>query len=119
MPKTKRSRKYLALPFFAIFFRVSTKFFTLFFFNFQGQTFSLPEETLNGFAFSIVVYVSVGFLCIVLLVCRRFFSLFGNCELGGAVTPKYVSGAILVGLWFLYVGLIIMKTSTGLLDGFL
>ena len=66
-----------------------------------------------------VVYAIVGFSCIFLLICRRYMNFFGNAELGGTVMPKYISGLILVGLWFLYVGMIIMKTSTNKLDGFL
>ena len=50
-----------------------------------------------------LLYSIAAILAIALLMLRRKLAIFGNAELGGTVGPKYVSGAILVALWFSYV----------------
>lgn len=66
----------------------------------QGKDFEVKDAALG---FSVLLYSIAAILAIALLMLRRKLALFGNAELGGTVAPKYVSGAILVGLWFSYV----------------
>jgi len=62
--------------------------------------FKVKDEALG---FSVLLYSITAILAIILLMLRRKLNIFGNAELGGTVTPKYVSGIILVLLWFSYV----------------
>jgi len=66
----------------------------------KGEKFIVEDPALG---FSVLLYSITAILAICLLMLRRKLSLFGQAELGGAVGPKYVSGAILVLLWFTYV----------------
>merc|ERR1712088_1053102 len=66
----------------------------------EGKVFEVKDEALG---FSVLLYSIAAILAIALLMLRRKLAFFGNAELGGTVAPKYVSGAILVGLWFSYV----------------
>ncbi len=66
----------------------------------RGTIFEVPAGDLG---FSVAVYTAVAFAAIALILLRRFLSLFGNAELGGAVIPKYMSGAFLIMLWFVYI----------------
>ena len=69
-------------------------------FSFQGKEFIVEDAALG---FSVLLYSIAAIAAIALLMLRRKLAIFGNAELGGTVTPKYVSGAILVTLWFGYV----------------
>ena len=69
-------------------------------FPFQGKPFIVIDDALG---FSVMLYSITAILAIILLMLRRKLNIFGNAELGGAVTPKYVSGIILVLLWLTYV----------------
>lgn len=66
----------------------------------KGSTFKVPSGSLG---FSVTLYTITAIIAIVLLMVRRSLSLFGSAELGGPSTPKIVSAAILVSLWFTYV----------------
>jgi len=66
----------------------------------KGKEFIVEDAALG---FSVLLYSIAAILAIALLMLRRKLAVFGNAELGGAVAPKYVSGAILVTLWFGYV----------------
>ena len=66
----------------------------------KGKEFIVEDAALG---FSVLLYSIAAILAIALLMLRRKLAFFGNAELGGTVAPKYVSGAILVGLWFSYV----------------
>lgn len=66
----------------------------------KGQEFIVEDAALG---FSVLLYSIAAILAIALLMLRRKLAIFGNAELGGTVGPKYVSGAILVVLWFSYV----------------
>jgi solute carrier family 8 (sodium/calcium exchanger) len=66
----------------------------------KGNEFAVKDEALG---FSVLLYSITTILAIILLMLRRKLNIFGNAELGGTVTPKYVSGIILVLLWFSYV----------------
>eukprot|EP00931_Biecheleriopsis_adriatica_P064343 TRINITY_DN39137_c0_g1_i1.p1 TRINITY_DN39137_c0_g1~~TRINITY_DN39137_c0_g1_i1.p1 ORF type:complete len:821 (+),score=131.44 TRINITY_DN39137_c0_g1_i1:95-2557(+) len=56
----------------------------------------------NGLGFSVSVFCGCAVACFAVLVGRRV--MFGG-ELGGPKNPKYISCAILVFLWVLYLGL--------------
>jgi len=66
----------------------------------KGKEFIVEDAALG---FSVLLYSIAAIAAIALLMLRRKLAIFGNAELGGTVTPKYVSGAILVTLWFGYV----------------
>lgn len=66
----------------------------------KGKEFIVEDAALG---FSVLLYSIAAILAIALLMLRRKLAFFGNAELGGTVAPKYMSGAILVGLWFSYV----------------
>ena len=38
-----------------------------------------------------------------LLFARRYLKVFGKGELGGPLVPKYLTSAVLMGLWFIYI----------------
>jgi len=61
-------------------------------------------------SFSVTVYTVCAVLVIVLFMARRYLGLFGQAELGGAVGPKWASGAFMIFLWLLYVTLSTLKT---------
>jgi len=69
-------------------------------------------HTANGGAFkvdpgslsvSVTLYTICALIALLWLVARRFLSVFGNAELGGPAVMKYISGAVFVGLWIIYV----------------
>lgn len=66
----------------------------------RGTIFVVPAGDLG---FSVAVYTAVAFAAIALILLRRFLSVFGKAELGGAVIPKYMSGGFLIMLWFVYI----------------
>jgi len=66
----------------------------------KGEEFKVVD---NALGFSVMLYSLTAIAAITLLMLRRKLNIFGNAELGGAVTPKYVSGIILVLLWLTYV----------------
>jgi len=66
----------------------------------KGKEFIVEDAALG---FSVLLYSIAAILAIALLMLRRKLAICGNAELGGPVAPKYVSGAILVTLWFGYV----------------
>merc|ERR1711963_107405 len=70
------------------------------FWSAKGKQFIVKDDALG---FSVMLYSITAILAIILLMLRRKLNFFGNAELGGTVTPKYVSGIILVLLWFSYV----------------
>ena len=66
----------------------------------QGGSFNVPAGSLS---FSVTIYSICAFLCVMLLLVRRYLPFFGKGELGGPSTPKYATGAFLISLWFIYV----------------
>ncbi|XP_078690890.1 sodium/calcium exchanger 2-like isoform X3 [Branchiostoma floridae x Branchiostoma belcheri] len=74
----------------------------------QGKTFQVPAGSL---AFSVMAYSICAILCIILLVLRRIVPAFGKAELGGTPSLKYLSSAIMVMLWVLYITLAILDTK--------
>jgi len=73
----------------------------------QGTRFMVPSGSL---AFSVAIYTVCSLACIGLLFTRRFIAWFGNAELGGPSTPKYLSAAFSICLWLFYVTLSGLKT---------
>ncbi|XP_021948332.1 sodium/calcium exchanger 1 isoform X3 [Folsomia candida] len=65
-----------------------------------GDRFYYPAGSL---AFSVFVYAIVATLALILILVRRYASVFGKSELGGPTVPKYFSGIFLFTLWFLYI----------------
>ena len=65
-----------------------------------GVGFQVPASDLS---FLVLAYTGCAVPALGLIVIRRKLSCFGNAELGGDTTMKYVSSAILFGLWFLFV----------------
>ena len=62
--------------------------------------FQVPASDLS---FLVLAYTGCAVPALGLIVIRRKLSCFGNAELGGDATMKYVSSGILFGLWFLFV----------------
>ena len=73
---------------------------------FQDEPFVVPSGTL---AFSVISYIVVAVVCIGMLFARRYIAFLGMAELGGPQKVKYISAAILVVLWILYVTLASLK----------
>jgi len=63
----------------------------------SGGTYFVPSESLG---FSVVVFIFCAFLCILLLVVRRFVV---GGELGGSPLGRVASAAFLVSLWLFYI----------------
>ncbi|XP_071108241.1 sodium/calcium exchanger Calx-like isoform X1 [Haliotis cracherodii] len=66
----------------------------------KGETFEVEAGSLG---FSVVLYTIAAIIAISLFITRRFVGAFGNGELGGPKITKWISGAILLTLWILYV----------------
>ncbi|XP_076459259.1 sodium/calcium exchanger Calx-like isoform X2 [Babylonia areolata] len=63
----------------------------------EGEDFIVPSGNLG---FSVILFTSCAVLAIALLVFRRFWD---GAELGGSTVLKYISAAILVTLWGIYI----------------
>jgi hypothetical protein len=68
----------------------------------KGKYF-VPSESLG---FSVVVFIFCAFLCILLLVVRRFVV---GGELGGSPAGRAASAAFLVSLWLFYIIMCIIQ----------
>lgn len=66
----------------------------------NGSVFTVKASSLG---FSVGLYTGLSIVTIGFLMLRRVLGVFGKCELGGAVVPKYVSGCLMVCMWFIYV----------------
>jgi len=69
----------------------------------SNGTYFVPSESLG---FSVVVFIFCAFLCILLLVVRRFVV---GGELGGSVAGRIASAAFLVSLWVFYIVMCIIQ----------
>ena len=58
-----------------------------------------------GLSFQVLIYTICAILGLALLVLRRNLNIFGRAELGGETGMKYVSSAILGGLWIIFLNL--------------
>jgi len=63
----------------------------------------------SSLAFSVSVFTGCALICIMLLYVRR--NLYGG-ELGGPKSAQYRDGAILAGLWFVYIGASIVQSTS-------
>ena len=69
----------------------------------SNGTYYVPSESLG---FSVVVFIFCAFLCIFLLIIRRFVV---GGELGGPIAGRTASAAFLVGLWVFYIVMCIIQ----------
>lgn len=69
----------------------------------SGGKYYVPSESLG---FSVVVFIFCAFLCILLLVVRRFVV---GGELGGSPAGRAASAAFLVSLWLFYIIMCIIQ----------
>ena len=51
---------------------------------------------------NVTLFVILGSVCIIMLILRRFLPFIGG-ELGGPKVLKFISGAIMLSLWFIYI----------------
>ena len=65
----------------------------------QGKIFWARTE---GLGFSIATFTVTAALSIALLLARRRYEFFGRAELGGPCCSRYLSAAILISLWLIY-----------------
>eukprot|EP00929_Paragymnodinium_shiwhaense_P117674 TRINITY_DN8864_c0_g1_i1.p1 TRINITY_DN8864_c0_g1~~TRINITY_DN8864_c0_g1_i1.p1 ORF type:complete len:833 (-),score=194.85 TRINITY_DN8864_c0_g1_i1:86-2584(-) len=75
--------------------------------DWQGGAFAVPAGNLS---FSVLVFSCNAGVAIAILYWRR--AVFGG-ELGGPKNNKILTGAVLVSLWFVYIGLSIWKSISG------
>ncbi|XP_067672948.1 sodium/calcium exchanger Calx-like isoform X2 [Haliotis asinina] len=66
----------------------------------KGDVFKVEAGSLG---FSVVLYTVAAIIAISLFITRRFLGAFGKGELGGPNITKWISGAIMISLWVLYV----------------
>lgn len=66
----------------------------------RGSTFVVKAGSLG---FSVGLFTGLCILTIAILMMRRMLGVFGKAELGGPVIPKYISGVVMMCLWFVYV----------------
>lgn len=78
------------------------------------KSFHVPAESLG---FSVTLYSACAVLCLLTLVARRQFKIFGNAELGGPTTSKYLTAAFFVLLWLTYI-VISSLQAYGIIKGF-
>jgi len=67
---------------------------------FNGSTFQVKAGDLG---FSVGLFTALSVVCLGLIVARRLLAVCGKAELGGPVVVKYVCGAFMIALWFIYV----------------
>ncbi|XP_076305676.1 sodium/calcium exchanger 3-like isoform X2 [Tachypleus tridentatus] len=57
----------------------------------------------GSLTFSVGLYSAASFICITILMIRRFARVFGKGELGGPSTMAWSTFAVLIIMWFLYI----------------
>ena len=62
--------------------------------------FTVPAGTLT---FSVMIYSICAIAAVSTILARRFLPVFGQAELGGTKTPKWICSAFFLILWFLYI----------------
>jgi len=63
----------------------------------------------EGLGFSIATFTVTAMFSVALLLARRRYEFFGRGELGGPPCSRYLSAAILISLWFIYLFLSTLK----------
>ncbi|XP_050391531.1 sodium/calcium exchanger 2-like [Patella vulgata] len=66
----------------------------------KGKKFHVPTGSLG---FSVVLYTSCAVFALVILMLRRYLSVFGKAELGGPKVPKIISAVAVFFLWVFYI----------------
>ncbi|XP_071953755.1 sodium/calcium exchanger 3-like [Antedon mediterranea] len=66
----------------------------------KGQDFCIEAGSLGV---SVVIYTICALICTALVASRRVLEPFGKAELGGPMNMRYLSGAFLIFLWFMYI----------------
>jgi len=56
------------------------------------------------------VYSGVALAAVVLLILRRYLSIFGKAELGGPTIPRVLCSLVFLGLWLIYIALSGLET---------
>ncbi|XP_050732411.1 sodium/calcium exchanger 2-like isoform X2 [Eriocheir sinensis] len=57
----------------------------------------------GNLGFSVGLFTGLSVLTIGILMARRVLAVFGKAELGGPPVPRYLSGAVMICLWLIYV----------------
>ena len=61
------------------------------------------EVNAGTLSFSVIVYTTCAIAAVATILARRFLPVFGQAELGGTKTPKWICSAFFLILWFLYI----------------
>jgi solute carrier family 8 (sodium/calcium exchanger) len=69
-------------------------------FKFQGEKFVVEAGDLS---FSVALYTITAIIAIAILMARRYIGFLGKAELGGPAVFKWITFAILIFMWLLYV----------------
>lgn len=75
-----------------------------------------PKNTFS-LAFSVTLFCTEAVIAIIILLVRRNKTIGAGGELGGSQTSKYVSGALLFGLWIIYLVMSSLE-AYGVIKGF-
>lgn len=68
-------------------------------------------------AFSVTLFCTEAVIAIIILLVRRSKTIGSGGELGGAACGKYFSGALLFGLWIIYL-VVSSLEAYGVIKGF-
>lgn len=68
----------------------------------KGLPFTVKAGDLT---FSVAVYTICSAVCFFVIFLRRYTPALGRAELGGPAVPKYVTAALFIGLWFIYIAM--------------
>jgi solute carrier family 8 (sodium/calcium exchanger) len=64
----------------------------------------------NGIGFNVLLYSIMTILAVTVLMIRRNVEFFGKAELGGPQKGRYITVAILISLWVIYLLLTCFQT---------
>ena len=68
--------------------------------KFQGNPFKVAAGDLS---FSVALYTITAIIAIMILMARRYIGFLGKAELGGPIVIRWITFAILITMWLLYV----------------
>ena len=57
----------------------------------------------GSLTFSVAIFTVCCVICLVVLIMRRYLSVFGRGELGGPTVSKYLTAGFFLFLWLLYI----------------
>lgn len=75
--------------------------------SFQGETFNVPSGDIY---YNVLLYSIMAILAVTVLMVRRNVAFFGKAELGGPKKGRYLTAAILISMWFIYLSLTCLET---------